>query len=169
MFVAIDKDTIKFGLSVKFLKCNHSCLLSLKNRLIIAIKLLVTLLQLATDNFKQDAVVVRASFRVKLLKHLLGALRGFFLRQIKRVFIQVVPLEILHKLTLVSAQRVRGHETQDATSPDEVQKVNLSRQPLISLVMDLHSFLSLLETGAFLDSTAAATHSHVVHTDILPV
>ena len=64
--------------------------------------------------------------RFEILEDLLGALGRFLFRQIELVCIQVVVLEVLDELALVSAQRVRRREAQDSARPDEVENVDLA-------------------------------------------
>lgn len=63
---------------------------------------------------------------VELFKHFNRALRWPDRGQLERVFVQMVSFEVLDKLTLVAAQRVRGHESENASRPDKVENVNLS-------------------------------------------
>ena len=90
------KDAIRSALRFHPLYILHSSCLSLCHRLVVAIKLIVTYLHLTTDDLKQYAVVIPAVFWVELLKHLKSALRGFLFRQRKRIFVQMVSLEVLY-------------------------------------------------------------------------
>ena len=80
----------------------------------------------------------------------------------------MVVLEVLDQLALVSAQRVRRREAQDSARPDEVENVDLARQPVRCLVVDLHSLLALDVPGLFLDPTATAD-TKPVKAYVLPV
>ena len=80
----------------------------------------------------------------------------------------MVAPEVLNQLTLISAQRVRGHEAQNTTCLNKVENVNLARKPVFSLLVDIHSFLSSYETWSVLEPTNAAAKTkeisaYVVH------
>ena len=64
--------------------------------------------------------------RFEILEDLLGAFGRLLLRQFELVCIQVVVLEVLDQLALVSAQRVRRREAQDSARLDEVENVDLA-------------------------------------------
>ena len=80
----------------------------------------------------------------------------------------MVVLEVLDKLALVTAKRVRCHETQDAARPDEVEYVDLTRHPVSGGLVDLLSFLALGVPGPVFDPTATA-EGEPVGTYVLPV
>ena len=80
----------------------------------------------------------------------------------------MVILEVLDQLALVSAQRVRRRESQDSARPNEIENIDLARQPVRCLVVDLHSLLALDVPRLFLDPTAAAK-GKPVKAYVLPV
>ena len=157
---------LKTGLCVQFLV--YLSLLSHLRSLILTIELAVKLVDFPRDDLKQDAIVRLVVAWIEVFQQFTRALRRLLLGQIKRIHIQMIVLEVIDKLSLISPYLVLCHEALDSTCFDKVQNVDLAGQSIAGFLVDVHSLLPPLVPWPVFDPTATA-ESEIEGADVLTV
>ena len=91
---------------------------------------------MSSRDLVQDALVHHVAGGVEVLGQVAHFLLLLFGRQIKAVFVDVVVLEVFHKLSLIRSKHRHRHQLQVPAGCDEVKYVDFVVKPVKGLAMD---------------------------------